>query len=76
MSDREIAGRFTTALDIIINGGLIRGRKTFCDRYGISRGSLYNAEHVTFRVSPVWLYYLAADFGLSSDWLLTGRGLP
>lgn len=73
-----IVRRFFEALNILKENKAIRGKKTFTDRYGINRWNLNTLEKEPerdiFQVS--WLNYLVRDYGISAEWLLTGRGNP
>lgn len=73
-----IVERFFHALDLLKERRTIRGKKTFCDRYGINRWNmntcLAHPDSGMFKLS--WLTYLVRDFEVSADWLLLGRGDP
>ena len=55
---------------------IIRGKQTFTNEFGINRWNLNTLEkdmsRDIFQVS--WLTYLVQKYGVSSTWLLTGRG--
>ncbi|MDR2936660.1 MAG: hypothetical protein LBU80_04890 [Rikenellaceae bacterium] len=72
----EIVKRFYEALAFLIASKAIRGKKTFTDRYGINRWNFNTIQkqpdNGMFQVA--WLGYLVKDFGVSAEWLLTGRG--
>lgn len=71
-----LVARFFEALEKLKERRVIRGKKTFCDRYGINRWNFNTCETHPgtgmFKLS--WLTYLVRDFGVSADWLLVGRG--
>lgn len=73
---QKVVKRFFRALSVLINRKKLRGRKTFTDRYGINRRALYRLEkelsYGIFQVS--WLTYLVEDYGVSAEFLLTGKG--
>lgn len=72
----EIIKRFFEALERLKVCGVIRGKKTFTERYGINRWNLNTLEKEPdrdiFQVS--WLSYLVRDYMVSPEWLLTGEG--
>lgn len=74
----EINQRFYQALQRLISDKVIRGKKTFTDRYGINRWNLVSLEQEGAeskrRVPALWLSYLVEDYGISAQWLLTGQG--
>lgn len=71
-----LVARFFEAIQLLTERRTIRGKKTFCDRYGINRWNFNTCEvHPgtgMFKLS--WLTYLVRDYGVSADWLLVGRG--
>lgn len=71
-----ITTRFFDALDYLIENKVIRGKKTFARRYDIDRRNLEKLKQDPSRhiFQPSWLTHLVVDYGISADWLLTGRG--
>jgi len=73
----SLVARFFEALRLLKERRVIRGFKTFCDRYGINRRNFATCESHPgtgmFKLS--WLTYLVRDYGVSADWLLVGRGV-
>lgn len=71
-----IVGRFFEALRKLIELKVIRGKKTFTERYGINRWNLSTLEkdHARDIFQVCWLTYLVEDYKVSSRWLLTGEG--
>ena len=72
-----VVSRFFAAIDRLIADGVLRGLKTFTDKYGINRWNFQSMrkDHAaggTFQ--PSWLSYLVTDFKVSPLWLLTGEG--
>lgn len=73
---RDINRRFFDALARLKSDGVIRGKKTFTDRFDVNRWNLNTVEKdiSIARVPATWLAYLVIGYGISADWLLTGRG--
>ncbi len=71
-----IVRRFFEALQRLKHDGVIRGKQTFTNRYGINRWNMNTLEKEPGRdiFQVGWLYYLAVDYKVSSEWLLTGIG--
>lgn len=71
-----IITRFYVALDMIIAQKKIRGIKTYCSEYNIDRRHLYAQREDKNKgfFEVYWLIPLIKDFGVSSEWLLLGRG--
>lgn len=74
---QSVVRRFFEALDAVVKEkNDLRGRATFCRKYEINRRNLYQLEQDMSRdiFQSAWLTYLVRDYGVSADWLLTGRG--
>lgn len=73
---QKIVGRFFEALYRLKDLGIIKGKKTFTERFGINRWNLISLEkdHSRDIFQPAWLSYLVTAYGVSSEWLLTGQG--
>lgn len=73
---QKIIKRFFEAIYALKVRKDIRGKQTFTARYGINRWNFNMLEkNLTSDVFQVaWLGYLAKDYGVSSQWLLTGQG--
>lgn len=75
---QQIVQRFFSALQLLKENKMIRGKKTFTSRYGINRWNLNTLQRDpsagTFQVA--WLHYLVRDYNMSALWLLTGEGKP
>lgn len=71
-----IVARFFEALDLLKTHKVIRGKKTFTDRYGINRWNMNTlaADHTRDIFQTAWLSYLVRDFHVSPAWLLIGQG--
>ena len=77
--NEKITARFFEALYALKAKGVIRGKKTFTDRYNINRWNLNALEtknpNTTQNSAQLpWLVYLVRDYGVSAHWLLTGQG--
>lgn len=72
----EIVKRFFLALDQLIELRVLRGKKTFTDRYGINRWNFNTVQKQPAggMFKTIWLTHLVLDFGVSAHWLLTGEG--
>lgn len=72
----QIIKRFYEAVNTLIANKTIRGKKTFTDAYGINRWNFNtvekNPESDMFQLS--WISHLVNDFGISAQWIMTGRG--
>lgn len=70
-----IVDRFFEVLDDLKARGVIRGLKTFTDRYDINRRSFRRVREThSTEFRAVWLTYLVQDYKVSATWLLTGKG--
>ena len=71
----KVACRFFLALRLLKEQRVIRGKKTFTDRYGINRWNMNSCEkdpsRDLFQLS--WLTYLVRDYGVSARWLILGE---
>jgi hypothetical protein len=73
---QKIVKRFFEALYALKEKKVIRGKQTFTNKYGINRWNFNKLEKSPERdiMQMSWLAYLVSDYGVSSEWLLTGRG--
>ena len=71
-----IINRFYEAIDMLIASKIIRGKQSFTSNYGINRWNfntvMKNPQSDMFQL--VWISYLVSDFGVSAEWIMTGRG--
>lgn len=71
-----ITKRFFDAIDMLKEQKRIRGLKTFTDAHGINRWNMntvkWNPEKSVLK--PEWVAYLAHDYGVSTEWVLLGKG--
>jgi len=76
-SPAEIAviNRFFIALRSLKDLKMIKTYNKFYEKYGFHRGSLMNAKNHPEVISVRMDHLIAlTDYGISADWLLTGRG--
>jgi hypothetical protein len=73
---KKVVERFFEALCALKAKKVIRGKKTFTDRYGINSRNFWQLEQDFSRdiMQTAWLTYMVRDFGISAEWLLTGNG--
>ena len=73
---KQIMIRFYSALDALIEKKELKGVNTYCRLYNIDRRNLLaqrkELDRVILQIS--WMQPIVKDFGVSGDWLLTGRG--
>lgn len=72
----KIVQRFFKVIYMLIDNNDLRGKQTFTNRYGINRWNLNTLEKEPDRgiFQPIWLTFLVRDYGVNSEWLLTGEG--
>jgi hypothetical protein len=72
----EIIKRFYETIDFLKTSRQIRGIQTFTNKYGINKRNFYtvrkNPESDMFQL--IWLSHLINDYGISAEWLMTGKG--
>ncbi len=73
---QEVIKRFFEALKLLKEGKVIRGKQTFTTKYGINRWNLNSLQKnmASDIFQAAWLTYLVNDYGISAEWLLTGKG--
>lgn len=73
---QQIIRRFFDALYQLKTDKIIRGKQTFTREHDIDRWNMNKLEQDPSRqiFQPAWLTYLVNDYGISAQWLLTGRG--
>ena len=73
---KQIMIRFYSALDALIEKKELKGVNTCCRLYNIDRRNLLaqrkDLDRAILQIS--WMQPIVKDFGVSGDWLLTGRG--
>ncbi len=73
---QKVIKRFFEALYRLKADRVIRGKQTFTNRFEINRWNLNSLEKDMSRgiFQVAWLSYLNTEYGVSTQWLLTGRG--
>lgn len=73
---QRIVKRFFEALQRLKDDRKIRGKQTFTRDHEINRWNMNTLEKDPSRdiFQVAWLTYLIEDYGVSAQWLLTGRG--
>ncbi|MDR3245004.1 MAG: hypothetical protein LBT50_01065 [Prevotellaceae bacterium] len=73
---QKIVARFFEAIYALKETKIIHGKMNFTERYGINNRNFWLLEQDKsrdiFQVS--WLSYLVNDYGISPEWLITGKG--
>lgn len=72
----DITNRFFQAIDELKSRKTIRGLGTFTKRYHINRWNLItvrNNPSIT-TLKPEYIAYLTQGYGISSEWILLGKG--
>lgn len=71
-----ITKRFFMALEYLQAKRVIRGLKTFTDRYSLNYWNMQTLKGEPERrvLKAECLTFLVRDYGVSADWLLTGVG--
>lgn len=72
----KIIDRFFEAFDALKAMGKIKRNQQFIDQYEIPKSTFYdsrrNRESDRFQIS--WLAHLINDYGISAEWLFSGKG--
>lgn len=72
----EVTKRFFEAIDILKAQKRMRGLLTFTKAHSINYwniNTVRNQPDVSV-LKPEWITYLVLDYGISAEWVLTGRG--
>jgi len=72
----EITNRFFEAIEELVRRGSIRGLQTFTSRYNLNYWNITTIKKApdSHVLKPECLCYLVRDYGVSAEWLLTGKG--
>lgn len=71
-----VTKRFFEAIDMLKAQKRMRGLLTFTKAHDINYwniNTVRNQPEVSV-LKPEWITYLVLDYGISADWLITGRG--
>nr|DAD63610.1 MAG TPA: CI repressor [Caudoviricetes sp.] len=76
IDSQKVVKRFFQALYHLKSEHVIRGKKTFTEKFGINRWNMNTLEKDLTRdiFQPAWLTYLVEEYNVSAEWLLTGKG--
>lgn len=76
MSNTDITGRFFEALQSLIKLGKVEGVQPFCRDLGVDKRNFYAQmrDHSRNIIKSSWLSFMVREYGISANWLLTGRG--
>lgn len=67
--------RFFLVIDELVKRRQMRGKNTFATRYGLNKGNFYQLRKNPDKAFELaYLNWLVKDYGVSSQWLLTGEG--
>ena len=72
----KIVERFFKAIYDLKERKVIRGKQTFTRKYGINNRNFWQLEQDKSRdiLQLVWIAHLVTDYGVSAEWILTGKG--
>ena len=72
----DVTNRFFEAIETLKKKKKMRGLQTFTNKYGLNRWNIntvkWNPEKSVLK--PEWIVYLVRDYGISSEWILLGKG--
>ena len=75
IQSQQIHARFFRAIDELVARKKLRGKKSFATKYELNQGNFFklrNNPEAEFQMN--FLTMLVVDFGVSANWLLTGKG--
>lgn len=72
----EIANRFFQAIDILKAQKKIKSLRSLTEKYGLNYGNFHTMKThpETYALKAELIASLAEDFGLSTEWILLGKG--
>lgn len=71
-----VTKRFFEAIDALKQEKVIHGLKTFTDKYGLNYWNVTTIKNEPEKrfLKVDYMIYLCRDYGISTDWLLLGKG--
>lgn len=71
-----VTKRFFEAIDMLKAQKRMRGLLTFTKAHNINYWNIntVKAQPESSVLKPEWITYLVLDYGVSSDWIITGKG--
>lgn len=71
-----VTKRFFEAIDVLKEEKVIHGLKTFTDKYGLNYWNVTTIKNEPEKrfLKVDYMIYLCRDYGISTDWLLLGKG--
>jgi hypothetical protein len=75
-ASKKTVERFFEAIYDLKEKKVIRGKQTFTRKYNINNRNFWLLEQDKSRdiLQLAWLSCLVTDYGISAEWLLTGKG--
>lgn len=72
----EITNRYFQAIDILKAQRKVKSLRTITERYGVNYGNFHTIKtHPdTYILKPELIASLSEDYGVSTEWLLLGKG--
>lgn len=73
---QKITERFFEALEALKTTKAIRGQATLSKEVGIENSSMYKIKThpETYTLKPEYIRHLSMKYGISAEWIITGRG--
>ena len=72
----QITERFFQAVQKLKEDKRIGGLHTITKAHDINYWNISTVKNMPYSsmLKPEWIYYLVMDYGVSADWIITGRG--
>lgn len=73
---QKITERFFEAIEVLKATKAIRGQATVSKEVGIDNSSMYKIKTrpETYILKPEFIRHLSMKYGISAEWIITGRG--